>query len=307
MTPGDIVPRDGTEIVPHPALSDLVPLILAGVEAANTRRAYGRCIAAFLAWCEAEQRRFNRSTVLDYRRTLQENGSKPSSINQQLVALRALARECESQGWLDAVTTGGILRVQGVKQRGQRAGMWLSLSDAQRLLSAPDGSRHGKRDAALLSLLLGAALRRSEAANLIMEHWVERDGRRVILDLRGKHGRIRTVPVPAWADRRIQAWLRVAGITEGPLLRRVDRWEHIGGGMSDAGVAWVVKRYSAQLGLGIAAHDLRRSASRLWRSHGAELDAIKVVLGHECTKTTEVYIGDNQNLRNAPCDLVALD
>jgi hypothetical protein len=42
--------------------------------------------------------------------------------------------------------------------------------------------------------------------NLNFEDVQQRDGRWVIVDLRGKHGRIRTVPVPAWVKQAIDIW-----------------------------------------------------------------------------------------------------
>ena len=37
-------------------------------------------------------------------------------------------------------------------------------------------------------------------------HIQQRDGRWVIVDLRGKHGRVRTVPVPAWVKLAVDLW-----------------------------------------------------------------------------------------------------
>jgi hypothetical protein len=44
----------------------------------------------------------------------------------------------------------------------------------------------------------------------------------VVPDLRGKHGRLRTVPVPAWVKTALDDWTAAAGITEGRLLRSVN-------------------------------------------------------------------------------------
>jgi hypothetical protein len=46
-----------------------------------------------------------------------------------------------------------------------------------------------------------------------------REGRWVIIDLRAKGGRIRTVAVPIWVKQGINAWMIAAKIEEGPLLR----------------------------------------------------------------------------------------
>ena len=93
----------------------------------------------------------------------------------------------------------GISRVKSVKSTGIRVGNWLSQKQAQVLLSAPDITTvAGMRDRAILAVLLGCGLRRSEVAALTFAHVQQRDGRWCIVDLVGKHGRVRTAPMPAW-------------------------------------------------------------------------------------------------------------
>jgi site-specific recombinase XerD len=87
--------------------------------------------------------------------------------------------------------------VKSVKSTGIRVGNWLSLRQAQAFLSAPDvATVKGLRDRAILAVLLGCGLRRSEVAALTFTHVLQRDGRWCIVDLRGKPGRVRTMPMP---------------------------------------------------------------------------------------------------------------
>lgn len=82
-----------------------------------------------------------------------------------------------------------------------RAGNWLSLNQAQTLLNASDiTTLKGLRDRAIIAVLLGCALRRSEVAALTMAHIQQRDGRWCIVDLYGKHGRVRTIPAYFFAS-----------------------------------------------------------------------------------------------------------
>jgi integrase len=64
------------------------------------------------------------------------------------------------------------------------------------------------RDSAILALLAGCGLRRSELAALTIDQWQLREGRRVIIDLTGKGGRV-----------RVQRWLAAVGIQEGHICR----------------------------------------------------------------------------------------
>jgi site-specific recombinase XerD len=61
--------------------------------------------------------------------------------------------------------------VKGVKREGIRVGNWLTISQAEKLINAPDTSTlKGKRDRALLAVLIGCGLRREETATLGLEH-----------------------------------------------------------------------------------------------------------------------------------------
>jgi hypothetical protein len=114
-------------------------------------------------------------------------------------AIRKLAVEATDNGLLAPELAAGIQRVKSAKSIGVRMGNWLSLKQAQALLNVPDiTTTKGLRDRAIIAVLLGCALRRSEVAALTMSHIQQRDGRWCIVDLVGKHNRVRTVPMPAW-------------------------------------------------------------------------------------------------------------
>ena len=116
------------------------------------------------------------------------------------------------------------MSLKGVHQSGDRAGNWLTREQARDLLARPElETTEGKRDRAILAVLLGCALRRSELAALECEHIQQRDGRWVFIDLIGKGKRIRTVPIPPFVKVAIDAWTAAAGLSQGRLFRRVRR------------------------------------------------------------------------------------
>jgi Phage integrase family len=75
----------------------------------------------------------------------------------------------------------------------------------------------------MLAVLLGCGLRRSELTDLTLDHLQRREEHWAIIDLVGKGGHIRTVPVPDWVKRAIDDWLRASRVTEGRVFRRVCR------------------------------------------------------------------------------------
>ncbi len=123
---------------------------------------------------------------------------------------------------------------RGVKQLGVRFGNWLSADGARRLWQSPDGETiKGKRDRAILAVLPGCGLRRRELADLAFGHLQEREAHWAIIDLIGKGGHIRTVPVPDRVKAAIDEWAAAADIGTGKVFRRVCRaGKHWGEGAS---------------------------------------------------------------------------
>jgi integrase len=165
----------------------------------------------------------------------------------------------------------------------------------------------GVRDSAVLALLLGAGLRRSEVAGLNCDHVQFRHGRWLLADLQGKHGRIRSVPIPQWAYAAVAGWRSAASITEGAISRRVTRHGHVTPWrISPQAIFEIVKSTAKTLHFEVGPHDLRRSFARLAHLGQSPLEQIQLSLGHASVVTTEIYLGVKQNLVDAPCDRVNL-
>ena len=67
------------------------------------------------------------------------------------------------------------------------------------------------RIAGLLAVLLGCGLRRSEVVHLTVSHLQRREDHWAIVDLVGKGGHVRTVPVPDWVKARVDDWMKASG------------------------------------------------------------------------------------------------
>jgi integrase len=252
---------------------------------------------------------FCKATVLAWRVALEARGLGSISINVRITALRKLAVEAADNGLLPPELAAGITRIKGVKVKGVRLGNWLSVRQAQELLNVPDASTNkGRRDRAILAVLLGCGLRRSEVAALTLKHIQQRDGRWCIVDLVGKHGRVRTVPVPTWVKVAIDSWITPAGIADGHVFHSISRTDQIHDATMGEKVVWqVLQQYTSAAGLrGIAPHDLRRTCAKLCRAAGGELEQIQLLLGHASVQTTERYLGTRQDLVHAPNDGIKL-
>ena len=285
-------------------------LVLDSVSSPITKRVYNMALDEFFSWYGQEPRPgFTKATVSAWRVTLEERGLGSSSIIIRMSAIRKLAVEATDNGLLAPEIAAGIARVKSAKSIGVRAGNWLTLKEAQALLNAPDiTTKKGLRDRAIIAVLLGCALRRSEVAALTMNHVQQRDGRWCIVDLYGKHGRVRTVPMPAWVKVAIDAWTAPAGVVDGYVFRPVIRGDQVRGAVLSEKVVWQMLRpYAKAAGVaGIAPHDCRRTAAKLCRAAGGELEQIQLLLGHASVQTTERYLGTKQDLIHAPNDGIKL-
>ncbi len=288
----------------------IIRMVLDGLDSENSRRAYERALNDFLEWHRAQgQPQLNKATVQRYATELRDTGLSSANINQRLSAIRKLAREAADNGVLDGQLASGITSVKGIRQEGRRTGNWLTREQAQSLLEAPVTSTlKGRRDRALLAVLIGCGLRRTEAAKLTINHIQQRDGRWVLVDLIGKGNKLRSVPMPAWAKAAIDVWLDKAGITEDHVFRSMNRHGSIiGEQMTPQAIRNVVVEFAGRRGFdGIAPHDLRRTFAKLAHKGGAGVDQIQLSLGHSSMQTTEAYLGVEQDLTYAPCDHLGL-
>jgi site-specific recombinase XerD len=248
--------------------------------------------------------------VTRYRIHLESRLLAPGTINGRLAAVRRLAYEAADAGLLSPELAASIRRVKGAKMLGSRIGNWLTANEARTLWQLPNPTfLKGKRDRALLATLLGCGLRRRELAELDFGHLQRRDEHWAIVDLIGKGGHIRTIPVPDWVKQVIDEWSGASGISSGRIFRCVCKASKAwGDGLTEKAVWHVVKQHAAKLGIAkLAPHDLRRSCARLCHLAGGELEQIQFLLGHVSVQTTEKYLGCKQRFQGAVNDHIGIE
>src|ERR1700688_2546857 len=118
----------------------LEALVLDSVSSPIPRRVYNLGLDEFIAWYTQEPRPvgFTKATITAWRVSLEARKLGPISINVRITAVRKLAVEAADNGLLAPELAAGIARIKGVRAHGVRTGNWLSLGQAQALLSAPD-------------------------------------------------------------------------------------------------------------------------------------------------------------------------
>jgi site-specific recombinase XerD len=261
-----------------PDLDHAKAAVLNSLTCPDAQRGYRHAIDEFIGWyCSEPRLAFNKTVVLRYRIHLELRKLAPGTINLRLGAVRRLAYEAADCGLLSPDLAAGIRRVKGVKKLGVRLGNWLASEQSQALLQAPDAERlKGKRDRALLAILLACGLRRHELVELTFDHIQQREAHWAIVDLIGKAGHVRTVPLPNWVRQVLENWFGGAGISSGKLFRRVNRAGRAWGeGMTEKVVWHVVKEFATKAGiLNLAPHDLIKNLCQTlpcgWRRTGTD-------------------------------------
>ena len=182
--------------------------VLNSLRSPESKRGYRHAMDEFIDWyCSEPRLSLNKTVVTRYRIHLEDRQLAPGTINGCLAAVRRLAYEAADWGLLSPELAAGIRRVKGAKKLGVRFGHWLTCDEARSLWQSPDpDSLKGKRDQAILAVLLGCGLRRRELAELNVAHLQRRDEHWAIIDLVGKGGHVRTVPIPEWVKNAVDVW-----------------------------------------------------------------------------------------------------
>lgn len=285
--------------------------VLNSLNSADAQRGYRHAIDEFIEWyCSEPRLSFSKTVVLRYRIHLESRRLAPGTINLRLGAVRRLAYEAADCGLLSPDLAAGIRRVKGVKKLGVRVGNWLTSEQSQRLWQAPDGERlRGKRDRALLAILLACGVRRHEAVDLEFGHIQQREGHWAIIDLKGKAGHRRTIPMPGWVKSFLDDWVQAAKLSAGKVFRRVNKNGRVwGDGLTEKAVWHVVREYAAKANIeNLAPHDLRRTCARLCHAAGGELEQVQFLVGHVSIQTTERYLGCKQRIQCAVNDRIGIE
>ena len=162
---------------------------------------------------------------------------------------------------------------------------------------------------ALLAVLLACGLRRHEVVELNFTHLKQRGQHWAIVDLMGKAGHMRTIPMPDWVKANFDVWIKDAGLTSGRVFRRVNRAGQVWGESMTEKVVWhVVREFAVKAGIEkLAPHDLRRTCARLCHIAGGELEQIQFLLGHVSIQTMERHLGCKQRIRSAVNDRIGIE
>ncbi|HTY07557.1 MAG TPA: site-specific tyrosine recombinase/integron integrase [Candidatus Edwardsbacteria bacterium] len=252
----------------------------------NTCEAYQRDLAQFFAFARTDDpASIDRNTIRAYLGSLQRAGRKGEkpldkrSVSRKLSAIKAFFKFAAKQGQVAANPTVGL--------RSPRLDKKLPSFLSERQADTAIGSikRHPRdavRDTAIIELLYGSGLRSSELLGL----WpadIDLDGGTV--KVTGKGGKQRIVPLTRPAVAALRQHLGGKGDGEAVFMA------HNGRPLARRQLQRIVKRAIRAAGHGGKAspHVLRHSFATHLLDRGADLKAVKELLGHANLSTTQIY------------------
>ncbi|WP_427500903.1 tyrosine-type recombinase/integrase [Methylomonas sp. MED-D] len=229
--------------------------------------------------------------IASVRNTLRQHGKASNTINLTLSALRGVAKACFH---LKLVSAEQLLTINSIKPvRGQRliSGRSLTSNDIQKLLRVckQDKSPTGKRDHALISLMLATGLRRSEITSLEHHDFNSKNG---LLDVQSSKGnKQRQIYLNPDCRQSLRQWRNQRGNADGKLFNPINKaGQIVNKALTGQSIYDIVQQraIAAQIGV-LRPHDLRRTFVTRLLEAGVDLNTTRQLAGHSDIKTTARY------------------
>jgi integrase len=232
--------------------------------------------------------RFQHTAAL---RSVMAEHYAPASANHRLAALRGVLKAAWNLGQIPTEEYHRAIALAPVRGESLPRGRALSPGELRMLFlaCAGDGSAAGARDAALLAVLYGIGLRRSEAVALDYGDYDLESGALTVRSGKGQKARIGYASTGA--KEAIETWLFLRGDVPGPMLFPVIKSGRIiFRRLTDQAVLTILLKRTEQAGIKhLSPHDLRRTFISDLLDAGADISTVQKMAGHVNVTTTTRY------------------
>lgn len=199
--------------------------------------------------------------------------------------LRSFLRFAQLEGWTSLALAQAVPSVAGWSATSLPRG--LATQEVKQLLGSCDRRRGvGRRDYAVLTLLVRLGLRAGEVAAMQLDDIDWRAGEVVV---HGKGPRDEKLPLPVDVGKAVVDYLqkgRPLTDSRAVFLRMAAPRR----GLTPSGVSWVVYNACDRAGVArVGAHRLRHTAASQMLRAGASLEEVGQVLRHRAVATTAIY------------------
>lgn len=238
----------------------------------------------------------------------------PATVNRYLCAVRRVIKEAWRHRLITAEEYQRATDVKSVSAQRLPSGRELDTEEIRALietcLADEDNPTLGVRDAAIISLMYSAGLRRAEVVSLDMDDLNLSQGELRVI---GKRNKQRKAFLAKGAVLALQKWLELRGMEPGPLFfsvnkggnivrrryERLSKEEKLSGikpkkivaRLSDQTIYHLIHKRATEAGLVKKAtpHDMRRTFVSDLLDVGVDLATVSKMAGHEDTNTTKRY------------------
>jgi site-specific recombinase XerD len=274
-----------------------VDFFTANIRNPHTRRAYGRAVGDFLAWCETvgvvsmtDIKPLHVSAWIEW----QTQTLSAPTVKQRLAALRHLF------DWLvtgQVIPTNPAASVRGPSHSARQGKTpVLAPTEARALLDSIDVSTPiGLRDRALIGLMVFSFARVGAALAMRVED-VYRQQYRLWVRLREKGGKRHEMPCHHSLEEYLHAYLVGTGIEadpRGPLFRTIARGtgQLSRNALPQANAHAMVRRRALAVGIEtpIGNHTFRATGITAYLKNGGTLENAAAMANHSSTRTTQLY------------------
>jgi integrase len=245
-----------------------------------------RCSAIEMQWSAL---RYQHTAAV---RSMLMERYKPATANKILAALRRALQEAHRLGQMSAEDYARAADVPIVKSSGLLKGRALSSGEIIALMQAcaADSSPAGARDAAIVAILYGCGLRRSELVTLDLVDLNVGSGGLIIRG--GKGRKDREVYLPQGAIAAVADWVAVRGVDPGALLCPIGKTGRLDiRCLSDQAIPKILSKRAAAAGLQIdfSPHDFRRTFISDLFDRNVDVSTIQKLAGHSKPETSIRY------------------
>jgi site-specific recombinase XerC len=227
----------------------------------------------------------------------------PNTVNHTLSAVRGVLDVAWNQR---RITTDDYQRarsVKGVKGSRVQAGRHIESAEIKKLFAVCGDDLSGVRDAAVLSMLYGCAMRRAEVAEVKIETL---DMDKQSIRLVGKGNKERVLFMPEGTVNAVSRWLELRGTEPGPVFFTINRYGQIaGGGISDEVIRKIIKKLEAAAKVKhLTPHDFRRTSFGNLLEAGVDISTVQKIAGHSSPNTTSRYDRRGEKTRKRAAGLL---
>lgn len=214
----------------------------------------------------------------------------PVTANKMLSALRRVLLEAYRLNLMAAEDYNKAVDFPNIQAEPEPRGRSLAQSEIAALLeTCRSSSPIDIRDAAIIVILLGTGMRRSELVNLELKDFNPSSGELFVR--KGKRGKNRRVYLPTEARPFVEKWLSVRGDEPGPMLCRIRRGGHLHLGPMHPDAIWRMLQHRVTIaGLeSFSPHDFRRTFCSDLLDAGVDIVIVQKLAGHASPITTAKY------------------